>query len=372
MNEKSLKFRNKHLEDFLKNCDFQHPVDKALKQYFQKNRSLGSKDRKWMSQKVFTYIKWKGTVDKLSPKSWDDKILHLESLNTEDLSSLAEHLQYASSEFFYKKLCEAYGKEKAQEICLINTKEAPLTIRANLLKTSREELLQELHSLEIPCSPCTKSDLGITLEKRLNLNSLKIYKDGFFEVQDEGSQILSNMVKVSKEESFLDFCSGSGGKTLSVGARMKNSGTIYIHDIRKNALKNAKKRCQRAGLKNIKVFSSQDLKSSSLEKKMDWILVDAPCSGTGTLRRNPHLKWTLNRESLDSLIELQAQIFEEALQYLHPDGSIIYGTCSILPEENQRQVENFCKKFELKIEEEFLSLPQSGKMDGFYGARMTT
>ncbi len=202
----------------------------------------------------------------------------------------------------------------------------------------------------------------------MNFFSLDEFKKGYFEVQDEGSQILAELVQTKPGDQFMDYCAGSGGKSLSVAAEMKNRGQIYLHDIRKRALQEAKKRLRRAGVENAQVINSGSPKLSKLKKKIDWVLVDAPCSGTGTLRRNPDMKWKFASEMPGRLAAEQRVIFEQGLSFVKPGGHIVYATCSLLREENQNQLDHFLKTYDLKlVDEPFQSLPHEGGMDGFYG-----
>jgi len=191
-----------------------------------------------------------------------------------------------------------------------------------------------------------------------------------FEVQDEGSQLIADLIEATPRDHVLDYCAGSGGKTLAFAPKMQHKGQIYLHDVRLPALMEAKKRLCRAGIQNAQILLPDDnSKKKLLKKSMDWVLVDVPCSGTGTLRRNPDMKWNFQPDTIEKLIDKQQQIFEEALPFLHPQGSIVYATCSILPQENEEQIAYFIKKFKMKIvNAPFRSTPLSNGMDGFFGA----
>jgi 16S rRNA C967 or C1407 C5-methylase (RsmB/RsmF family) len=167
----------------------------------------------------------------------------------------------------------------------------------------------------------------------------------------------------------MDYCAGAGGKTLAFAPHMQNSGQVFLHDVRKHALLECRKRLKRAGIQNAQQIASDDTaRLKKLKKKMDWVLVDAPCSGTGTLRRNPDMKWKFETQMLQRLIGQQRMIFEKALSFLKPGGRIVYGTCSILKEENQEQTDHILRTYPLEIEGEILkTVPRVGEMDGFYG-----
>ena len=220
-------------------------------------------------------------------------------------------------------------------------------------------------------SPCLKrSPYGILFSKREPLFSLPEFRDGFFEIpKDEGSQLVASLIQAKSGDQILDYCSGSGGKALAFAPGMGGKGQVYLHDIRLPALAQAKQRLKRAGVQNVQFLPPGHLKLPQLKNKMNWVLADVPCSGSGTLRRNPEMKWKIDQALLDRLTEEQRTIFGEALAYLHPEGKIVYATCSVLPEENLDQVKYFIDKFNLQLEGEPLSiLPTEGGMDGFFAA----
>lgn len=218
-------------------------------------------------------------------------------------------------------------------------------------------------------SPCQLAPHGIVFHKKINFFNLPEFKEGLFEVQDEGSQLVADLCRVEPGEQVLDYCSGSGGKTLAFAYRMQQKGQIFLHDIRDHILAEAKKRLKRAGIQNAQIIEYESPKLKKLKKKMDWVLVDAPCSGTGTLRRNPDMKWKFSEEALRRLVGEQRMIFEKALSFLKPSGKIVYATCSILKEENEEQISHFLKTYPLELAADpFRSLPQKDSMDGFFGA----
>jgi len=191
------------------------------------------------------------------------------------------------------------------------------------------------------------------------------FKAGFFEIQDEGSQLIANHVTASPGDHILDYCAGSGGKTLAFAPKMKNKGQIYLYDIRPYTLIEAKKRLKRAGIQNAQLLDDKKLKKRGLHSRMDWVLLDVPCSGTGTLRRNPDMKWKLTPETFTRLVEEQRKIFDSAFKFLKPNGKIVYATCSVFPEENEEQIATFIEKYGLKLlHTPFLSFPKRWK-DGW-------
>ncbi len=346
------------------------PLDLVVNHYFRAHKSLGSKDRAEIAQTLFTLFRWMGLIDHYceKPVSWKKRLSSLKNLNSyiQD-TSLPPHIRVSFPYSLYERLVNHYGETDSQKICLNCNEGAPLTIRVNTHKISREALLTLLKE-NFSVFPCDHSSVGITFEQRTHLFKLQEFKDGYFEIQDEASQIIGKLVDARPGQHILDYCSGSGGKTLVFAPDMNNSGQIYLHDIRPHILQEAKKRLKRAGIQNAQIMLPEDPKRKKLKKKMDWVLVDAPCSGTGTLRRNPDMKWKYSDEMLHRLIGEQRAIFEQALSYMSPDGRIVYATCSLLAEENQQQIEHFCTTYHLEVEgEPFQSLPTPGGMDGFFG-----
>lgn len=370
-------FRENHLFKILHHFDGQKgPLDLFLRNYFRANRAVGSKDRRFISEAVYGMMRWKGLLDHLCQNdlTWDARYRHYLKFNSQnhinDLS-IPPHIRVSFPKNFFQLLSDAMGEEEALLFCQISNEPAPTTVRINTLKTNREAVLEKWKSLyEISVS--RESPWGIIFHKKINFFELSEFKEGFFEVQDEGSQLIANMIDPAPKQKILDYCAGSGGKTLAFAPKLKNSGQIFLHDIRMQALEEAKKRLRRAGIQNAQFLFPDDApKKRMLEKAMDWILVDAPCSGTGTLRRNPDMKWKFDLQMVERLVQEQRTIFEEALRFLHPKGTIVYATCSVLPQENQKQIAYFQEKLNLKlVGEPFISKPQANGMDGFFGAAL--
>lgn len=350
-----MKFREHHLTILLEKMKKEStPLDVLLRHYFRQNKALGSKDRAWVSETIYHYVRWKNLYDAL-------QLPPVAALP--DTSQMPLHLRVGAPQKLVDHLVEAYGESKTIEICEINQTRAPVTIRTNRLKISREELLQKL-SQSFEVSPTSSSPLGIQFLKKINFAELPEFKDGLFEVQDEASQMAALLVSPSPKDQILDFCAGAGGKSLAIAPQMNNSGQLYLHDIRAPALLEAKKRCKRAGIQNVQFNLPQKRQS------MDIVIVDSPCSGTGTYRRNPDLKWKYDQIDRTGLIEEQRKIVDEAFTYLKPGGSLVYMTCSILPCENEEQAAYFQKKYNLTISEQFKTLPISGGMDGFFAVSL--
>lgn len=365
-------FRDHHLLALLEAYDQQTlPLDLFISQYFRQHAALGSKDRAFIAETVYALVRWKGLLDYLSPdSSWQKRYQTFQGIDLAELQQRADIPLFTRVSFpatLFRLLESDYGTEQAINLCLASNKPAPTTIRVNTLKISREALVERWAGL-YDLSPTSLSPDGLIFHKKMNFFELPEFKEGFFEVQDEGSQLLAHLVKPQPGDQVLDYCAGSGGKTLAFAPAMQRKGQIYIHDIRPRALQEARKRLKRAGIQNSQVLLPDSSHLNKLKKKMNWVLVDAPCSGTGTLRRNPDMKWKFDESMLTRLIGQQRVIFEKALSFLHPEGHIVYGTCSLLKEENHRQLEHFLRTYSLHIEGEiFQSFPTPGGMDGFFG-----
>lgn len=221
---------------------------------------------------------------------------------------------------------------------------APLDLRVNALKANREEVLAQLTADGIEAEACRYAPMGIRLGARPSLARHPLYLDGKVEVQDEGSQLLGLLLQPKRGEMVVDFCAGAGGKTLLLGAMMRSTGRLYAFDVAEKRLAKLKPRVARSGLSNVHpvlISGENDTKVKRLAGKIDRVLVDAPCSGLGTLRRNPDLKWRQTPESVVELSRKQADILAGAARLVKPGGRLVYATCSILPEENEAIVDGF-------------------------------
>lgn len=367
-------FQKNHLLKALQHFELEGtPLDLFLAGYFRAHKAVGAKDRRAICETIYGLIRWRGLLDHFlpPPPCWENRLSLFSTIDPPSYVSREEiplHIRASFPKDFFYILTEAHGEKGALELCLINNTPAPTTVRINALKTTRAALLEKWRD-RYPVSPCLISPQGIIFHKRINFFGLEEFKEGLFEIQDEGSQLLADLVDVKPGDHILDYCAGSGGKTLAFAPKTEKKGQIYLHDIRPRALYEARKRLKRAGIQNAQLLFPDSPTKNRLKNHMDWVLIDVPCSGSGTLRRNPDMKWRFNREMLDRLVEEQRKIFAEAIQFLKPKGRIVYTTCSILPQENQEQVAFFERQFPVKLEKpSFLSHPQRGGMDGFFGA----
>lgn len=368
-------FRQFHILNILEGYDQQAlPLDLFLRDYFHRHHALGSKDRGYIAETAYALVRWKGLLDGLCqnhPLDWSrrlDLFLDESFEKMKQEADLPDYVRVSFPKSLFDLIVASHGLNQAYEICETSNQAAPTTVRINALKTTREEMLRRWQDM-YEVSPSPVSPHGIVFHRRINFFIMPEFKEGLFEVQDEGSQLLAGLVHVKPGDLAMDYCSGSGGKALAFAPLMQNKGQIYLHDVRRYVLQECKKRMRRAGIQNAQVVMAEDPKLKKLKKKMDWVLVDAPCTGTGTLRRNPDIKWKFDASTLQRIQGQQRVIFEKALSFLKPSGKIVYATCSILKEENSDQLDHFIKTYDLElVDDVFETLPVPGGMDGFYGA----
>lgn len=371
-----MQFLDLHLFQFLRRFDHQHlPLDLFLSHYFRSNTALGAKDRRFLSETIYGMTRWRGLLDHLAgdAASWEKRYAIYKGFQPTAylyVNAIPPHIRVSFPPFLFELILSQYGEEKTMALCQILNTQAPLTVRVNTLKTTRRELFTRLEG-KYDVTPTEVSPLGLSFKKRVPFCDMAEFREGLFEVQDEGSQLVALLVNPKSGEHILDYCAGSGGKTLAFAAATGQKGQLYLHDVRVRALEQAKKRLARAGISNAQCLSAHHTSLPTLKGKMDCVLVDAPCSGTGTLRRNPDMKWKFSPELLERLIKEQREIFKSALKYVKPSGRIIYATCSLLAQENEHQVKHFLSQFPLElIQEPFVSLPAFGGMDGFFAVSM--
>jgi 16S rRNA (cytosine967-C5)-methyltransferase len=250
-------------------------------------------------------------------------------------------LQYSYPDWMVRRFLDQYGEAETEQICESLNGQAPLTLRVNTLKTTVEECVKSLAEEDIQAQPTRLSPFGLLVPKRMNVFQLQAFRNGFFEVQDEGSQLLPFLVDPKPTAKVLDACAGAGGKTLELSALMKNRGEIVAADVHNTRLEELRRRMRRAGASNVRIRRVDDV--AELEDHyrdyFDVVLLDAPCSGIGTLRRNPGMKWVVTEETVREVAEKQLHILEASAHLVKPGGIVAYATCTLFREENEDIVE---------------------------------
>ena len=277
-------------------------------------------------------------------------------------------------------LRKKFGKAFMREMRAMLTP-APLDLRVNILKTTRDEVLRELKQRGLPAELCTLSPWGVRVTERVSLSDLPMLKNGLIEIQDEGSQLVAAVVDAKPGERVVDFCAGAGGKTLAIAATMANKGRIIACDVMERRLAKSTERFRRAGIHNVETRVLIDERDPWVKKhkaSFDVVLADAPCSGSGTWRRNPDARWRSLGPGVDKLLEIQAEILDSAARLVKHGGRLVYATCSLFPDENENQINRFLANhpdFSMRPcglkGADFLSLtPAQHGTDGFFAATM--
>ena len=252
-------------------------------------------------------------------------------------------LRYSFPGWLVERWQKAFGDKECEALLRATHERPPLVIRANSLKISRDQLLLQFKAEEkaevLPSTSC-----GIRFPEHVQVKNLAAFTDGFFEIQSEASQRIVEMIQPKPGEKVWDVCAGGGGKTLALAALMNNQGQVMATDLRSLAIKELKTRAARAGAENIKAADIQRFYNHEIREQFDKIVVDAPCSGTGTLGRAPDLKWRIDEQSFNQYAKKQLEILEMALPYLKPDGRLFYITCSIDSAENEDVMQAFLRR----------------------------
>jgi 16S rRNA (cytosine967-C5)-methyltransferase len=370
-----------HIEEVLREVlRFSGPADGTLSRYFREHPKLGSRERGAVAEGVYAVLRNKLVYASFSESGVGSAMRRLALLGLADtvgidtLGGLSEEegewlhhimqidrqaltpaLRANLPQWLYDKLVARDGEEATQQLAQTLNQPAPLDLRVNTLKAKREDVIAELAKAPIACEPTPYSPLGIRVHKKPALQNLPLFKDGAIEVQDEGSQLLAQIVSARRGEMVADFCAGAGGKTLALGAAMRNTGRLYAFDVSEKRLSKLKPRLARSGLSNVHpvvIAHENDAKVKRLAAKLDRVLVDAPCSGLGTLRRNPDMKWRQTPESVTELNAKQTSILASAARLVKPGGRLVYATCSLLDEENEAIVAQF-----METHDDFVLVP---------------
>jgi len=255
------------------------------------------------------------------------------------------------------------GRSRASRVA--ETSPAPLDLRANLLVTDRDAAIAALRAQGIECAPSALAPLGIRVAGKPALERTDAFRGGAVEVQDCGSQLIAHLVAPRRGQTVVDFCAGAGGKTLALAALMRGKGKIFACDVLQGRVDRATKRLRRAGVFNVTLHtlkSERDPWVKHHAQRYDRVLIDAPCTGTGTWRRNPDARWTLSETDVGELVDLQRRILDSAARLVRPGGRLVYVTCSLLRAENEDQVEGF-----LAANPAFAAVPADAVWDATVG-----
>jgi 16S rRNA (cytosine967-C5)-methyltransferase len=371
------------------------PADDVAAEYFRRRRFIGAKDRAQIAGHVYAVLRHRATLDwwiakhsaEIGARSrvlaalvliegWrleviasrcdgdrfrpaplsgpEERLLHGLVRRTLRHPEMTRAVANDLPDWLEPYLERAFGKGLEREMAALNTS-APVDLRVNLLKTSREAARRALADEGVMGEPTPWSPTGLRLSERVPLGGLAAFKEGLVEVQDEGSQIVALLAGARPGMRVVDFCAGAGGKALALAAGMGNRGKLVACDVSAGRLERAARRLRRAGVGNAErrvLTSERDKWVKRHAGGFDRVLVDAPCLGTGTWRRNPDAKWSATPRDLDELVIRQQQILASAARLVRPGGRLVYATCSLLREENEAQAEAF-----LAADREFSVIP---------------
>jgi len=349
------------------------PADAKLGWFFRQNRELGTRDRAFVAESVYAVLRRRGFLTYLADGEDPRKLLlawllRIQGMSMRDLDEVlskqqkewAQAIKAKSTDamplamqadlpqWLWEAMAAQYGEAEALVISRSMHLPASLDLRVNTIKATRDEVIAQLskeqHASENVVVATPYSPSGIRMAQKMTISRHPLFTDGKIEVQDEGSQLLAYLVAPRRGEMVADFCAGAGGKSLALGALMRNSGRIYAFDVSDKRLFNLGQRLKRSGLSNLHsqlISSEKDPKLKRLNGKFDRVLVDAPCSGLGTLRRNPDLKWRQSPQDIIELSTKQTAILARAAKLVKAGGRLIYATCSLLQEENEAIAEAF-------------------------------
>ena len=401
------------LRDILR---FTGPADNTLSRYFRDHPKLGSRERGAIAEGIYSLLRNKSVYTSFAESGNGPTIRRLcllglaDAVGIDSLGGLTEEetewLQHVMQidrtllpaalrsnlpSWLFEKFVERLGEQETLALADGLNQPAPLDLRVNAIKATRDEVVTQLAIAPIAAEPVPYAALGLRVMKKPALQNLPAFKDGLIEVQDEGSQVLAQIVGARRGEMVVDFCAGAGGKTLALGAAMRNTGRLYAFDVSEKRLAKLKPRLARSGLSNVhpvQIAHENDAKIKRLAGKIDRVLVDAPCSGLGTLRRNPDVKWRQTPQGLVELNVKQTAILAGAARLVKVGGRLVYATCSLLDEENEEIVTAFLasrpdfalvpmtdvlieQKIPLEMGDYLKMFPHRQHTDGFFAAVFT-
>lgn len=369
-------------------------ADKVIEKVLKTNPKWGARDRRFIAETTYNIVRWYRLLEEISGAKKNDfwtifaTWMHLQKVELPgwsefsdlDFDQFNERLRNANA---VRKIRESIpdwmdqlgekelGGVWEKEIHALN-EEARVVLRANRLRITRRDLQKVLNDEGVKTESLSISPDALVLEQRQNVFQLQSFKEGLFELQDAGSQLIAPFLDVEPGMRVIDACAGAGGKTLHLAALMHNKGRILAMDTEEWKLEELKKRARRSGAGNIETRTIESSKTiKRLEKTADRLLLDVPCSGLGVLRRNPDAKWKLSEEFINRIKVTQQSIISDYSRVVKNGGVMVYSTCSLLPSENEDQVKTFLSsgKGEFELIEEKKVLPSEG-FDGFYMARL--
>ncbi len=348
---------------------FAGPADLTLSRYFREHPRLGGRERGAIAEAVYGFLRNRTLLMQFTesgsgpqmrrvallaladtagveaiaglsvPESeWLTRVMSI------DRTSLPVAARSSFPDWIRERFVAQFGEDDAMALMMALNRPAPLDLRVNALKASVDQAEAALSEANIAFEPMRYAPLGLRLKTKPALQNLSLFKEGAIEVQDEGSQLLAQLLGAKRGDMVVDFCAGAGGKTLAIGAQMRNTGRLYAFDVSDKRLAKLKPRLARSGLSNVHpvvIAHENDAKVKRLAGKIDRVLVDAPCSGLGTLRRNPDIKWRQQPTDIAELNAKQQSILAGAARLVKPGGRLVYATCSLLNEENAAVVQQF-------------------------------
>jgi 16S rRNA (cytosine967-C5)-methyltransferase len=368
------------------------PADGTVSAFFRHYRDLGPRERHTLAETTYSFLRrrllfqhlaqtgsgpmerrlallaWEGDASVLRSALAPHEQKWLAEAQAVDLAGLPDKLRHNLPDWLAGPLREELGEDFWPLVTALDAA-APLDLRVNLLKAKRDDLASALKDAGIDAEPTPYSPWGLRVQGKPALQKLGVFTRGEVEVQDEGSQLLALLLAPKRGEMVVDFCAGAGGKTLALGAAMRNTGRLYAFDVSGHRLGALKPRLARSGLSNVypaQIAHERDERIKRLTGKIDRVLVDAPCSGLGTLRRNPDLKWRQSPKAIEEMNVKQAAILQSAARLLKPGGRLVYATCSLLRRENETIAEAFeaaHPEFERLPADKVLEKAQSGSAD---------
>ena len=323
---------------------FQAPADAVLRGFFAAHREMGQRDRAKVAQTLFDVLRNRRLYAHLAQAagggSIASRMIEMSARRADiDASPLALAVRFSLPDWLHDRLAAKFPRETLLALAAKMLEPAPLDLRVNLLKSDREGAIASLSAQGVDCAPSAIAPQGIRVVGKPALERTDAFRNGLVEVQDCGSQLIAHLVAPRRGQTIVDFCAGAGGKTLALAALMRGSGQVFACDVSAARLQRLRPRLARSGATNVQPFGIDhegDPKLLRMAGRADAVLVDAPCSGSGTLRRNPDLKWRIAERDIAELVVRQRSILAAAARLVRPGGALVYATCSLLDEENSQ------------------------------------